>query len=911
MTRHLVFLLLGTGSGAVFAALALGLVLTYRSSGVVNFATGALALYAAYTYQFLREGRLLTPLPGFPESIDLGRPLAFAPALVLALLLSSTLGALLYLAIFRPLRTAPPVAKAVASLGVMVVLQSLLALRLGTNALTVGRILPRHVIVIGGLRMQSDRLWFAAVIVAVAVGLALLLKLTRFGLATRAAAESEKGALVTGLSPDRIALANWALSSAVAGLGGILIAPIVPLVPSAYTLFIVPALAAALVANFQALALAVGAALVIGMAQSELAFLETQHSWLPQHGLAEIVPLVLIMAFLVVRGRPLPQRGALLIQTLGRAPRPRRLTPPVVLGSAAGLVGLLVTSGSYRAALITSMILAVISLSLVVVTGFAGQVSLAQLALAGVGAFLLSRFGFDWSIPFPIAPLLAAGGATVVGVVIGLPALRIRGLPVAVVTLALAVGVEALWFRNPDYTGGIEGARIRPPSLFGIDLGVGGGSQYPRVAFGVTCLVVLVLVAGGVALLRNSRFGAAMLAVRANERAAAAVGINVARTKLLAFAVASFIAGLGGSLLAYQQTLASPDVYQTFAGFALFATAYVAGITSIGGGILAGFLASGGLSYLVVTRWAGSLGGWYEVVMGGLLILQVVKNPEGLVAGLHRLADRLHVRRAARPVVVPAPPPAGSGRAVVAGPAVLVLDGVTVRYGGVEAVSQVSFEVARGLIVGLIGPNGAGKTTLIDAISGFTGYGGSVSFGGALLDGLRPHARSHRGLGRTFQGLELWEDLSVEENVVVGRPSSVSGTDGPLATIDGLLELLTLHDVRHRAVRELSQGQRQLVSIARTLATGPQLVLLDEPAAGLDSTESEWLAGRLREVRDTGTTILMVDHDMSLVLGVCDVIHVLDLGVLIASGSPSEIRADPTVAAAYLGSTHAHSETPA
>ena len=912
MTHHLVFLVLGLGSGAVFGALALGLVMTYRSSGVVNFSSGAIALYTAYTYKFLRDGQLLIPLPGLPKSIDLGGPIPFVPALVLSLIISGLLGAVLYLTVFRKLRTARPVAKAVASIGVMIVVQTLLAARLGSNPLTISPIIPRQVWTLGGMRVPGDRVWFAIIIVGVASVLELLLRFTRFGLATRAAAETEKGALVTGLAPDRIALANWALSCAVAGLGGILIAPIVNVIPTGYTLFIVPALAAALVANFQSLSIAIGAGLLIGMVQSEVAYLQTQHSWLPQHGLADVVPLALIMVFLVLRGRPLPQRGALIVQSLGGAPRPRHIKWCFVGWSLAGLTALLATSGTYRLAVITSMILAVISLSLVVVTGFAGQVSLAQLALAGAGAFLLSQFGYQWGIPFPIAPLLAAAGAMVVGVVIGLPALRIRGLPVAVATLALAVGLEALWFRNPDYTGGINGARVSAPSLFGVNLGAGAGGSYPRVAFGVMCLVVLMAVATGVARIRNSRLGAAMLAVRANERSAAAAGVNVARTKIVAFAIASFIAGLGGALLAYQQTLASPDVYDAFAGFALFATTFVAGITSVSGGVLAGFLAAGGVFYLVLTRAAGSLGAWYDVVVGCLLIFQVIEYPEGVAEISHRLADAVHMRWPKRAVVIEDQRATGelagarvkSIRARVCPDAkpLLQLKSVTVSYGAITAANQVSFDVPEGSIVGLIGPNGAGKTTLIDAISGFAPYSGTVHFESRRIDGLRPHARTHRGLGRTFQGLELWEELTVEENVAVGK--ATSGSSQHLGGIEGVLRLLTLDAIRDRKVRELSQGERQLVSIARTLATGPKLVLLDEPAAGLDSSESAWLADRLREVRAAGITILMVDHDMALVLGVCDLVHVLDIGELIASGTPESISCAPAVTAAYLGTTH-------
>ena len=918
MSQYVVFLLLGLGSGAVFGALALALVLTYRGSGVVNFATGAIALYSAYTYAFLRQGELLVPLPGLPKKVGLGGPLGLFPAVVISLVLAALLGVVLYGLVFRPLRTAPPVAKAVASIGVMLVIQAVLAAGVGTGAVSVKAILPNDPVSWGGSLIPGDRLWFAAVIVVLTVVLALVFRLTRFGLAARAAAESEKGALVSGLSPERIAVANWALSSAIAGLSGILIAPIVPLVPVSYTLFIVPALAAALVGNFTALVPAVGAGLVIGMLQSEVQFLQGKWSWLPQTGLAQLVPLAVILAYLVVRGRPLPTRGSLIQQALGRAPRPDRVVVPAVVSTALGVVVLLATHGSIRAAVITSLTLAVISLSLVVVTGFAGQISLAQLTLAGVGAFSLSKLSAGWAIPFPLAPLLAALAAMVIGVVIGLPALRIRGLPAAVVTVALAVALEAFWFRNPELNGGLGGSKVPSPHLFGLDLGIGSGEDYPRLPFALLCLVVLLLVGLGVAWLRRSRLGAAMLAVRANERSAAAAGIDVARTKIVAFAIGAFVAGLGGALLGYQQTVADAEMFTAIGGLGLFATAYLAGVTALSGGLVAGVMGAGGLLPVLLDR-ALSLGEWYDVIMGIGLVLTVITNPEGVVGPAHELAARL--RRARRPAAVGDTDTDGLTEAAPAsrppvpdpGEVVLSVREVGVRYGGVVAVDSVSFEVRSGEIVGVIGPNGAGKTTLLDAISGYHRSTGTVEFHGREISSLKPHQRGRAGLGRTFQGIELYEDLSVEENVLVGEAAARHGGDH-VGSVQGpelrnrLFETLHLSRFRDQPARELSQGRRQLVSIARALAGRPRMLLLDEPAAGLDSSESRWLGDRLRAVRADGVTVLLIDHDMELVLDVCDRIVVLDIGKVIADGTPAEIKADPRVATAYLGATQSDTD---
>jgi len=241
---------------------------------------------------------------------------------------------------------------------------------------------------------------------------------------------------------------------------------------------------------------------------------------------------------------------------------------------------------------------------------------------------------------------------------------------------------------------------------------------------------------------------------------------------------------------------------------------------------------------------------------------------------------------------------------------VLATAGLSVRFGGVHAVEDVDLAVDDGQLVGLIGPNGAGKTTFIDAITGFVRYSGRVELDGRDLTGLPPHARAQRGLARTWQSTELFDDLTVRENIEVGaeRPSflalaaELAGRRSPAGEApDEALELLDLHGIADAMPAELTQGQRKLVGVARAIAMGPRLLCLDEPAAGLDTRESEDLGQRLRQIADAGTTTLLVDHDMGLVLTICDQIVVLEFGRVIASGSPEEVRRDARVVEAYLG----------
>ncbi len=900
MSQHVAFLLLGLGGGAVAAALALAVVVTYRSSQVLNLATGAIAMVAAYVYGYLRHGQVFIPIPGLPKTADLGGPVPAAAAMPVALAVTAAFSVALYLVVFRPLRNAPPAARGVASIGVMLVIQAAIGIQAGTLPLDVPKILPSGRWHVGSIAIPQDRAALAVVIVGMGIMLWVMFRFTMFGLATRAVAETEKGAAVVGVPPTTVAVINWALTGVVAGIAGILISPIVPLSPSSYTLFIIPALAAAALGRFVRLGPAVIAGLAIGMVQSELGLLRVQHSWLPATGLPELVPLVVVLVVLATRGGPLPTRGTLLERSLGRSPRPERILPTAAVGLIVGAVALVAFGPSQRAGLITSLVMGLAGLSFVVAVGYAGQVTVAQLALAGASAFALSGMTTSWHVPFPLAPLLAAAVAAVVGTVAGLPALRIRGLSFAVVTLALAVAIESLVFDNPKYSGGALGAEVAHPKLFGMDLWVGIGRTFPRISFGMVALVVLIAVAVGVAFLRRSALGIAMLTMRTNERAAAAAGVDVVATKLVAFAIASFIAGLAGAMYAYEQTVVSPGSYSVFIGLGIFAVAYLAGITSVAGGILTGMLVANGLVYVLVRNIFPSAQ-WYDLLGGIGLVAAVIAQPNGLAGEFRRLAARFQ-----RPAPVAAAVTSRRGdirqlagrRVPAGGEPLLEVRDLTVQYGGVVAVHKASLVVRRGSIMGLIGPNGAGKTTFIDAVTGMTPCTGQVELGGTRIDGLRAHRRARAGIGRVFQGGELCDDLIVAENILLGPVVTARSREARLGEV---LELLDITGLRDRHVGDLSRGQQRLVAIARGLVQQPDLLLLDEPAAGLDSNESAWLGSHLLAVRDAGTAILLVEHDLPLVLAVCDELTVLDLGRVIASGAPEQVAADPAVRAAYMG----------
>jgi ABC-type branched-subunit amino acid transport system ATPase component len=442
---------------------------------------------------------------------------------------------------------------------------------------------------------------------------------------------------------------------------------------------------------------------------------------------------------------------------------------------------------------------------------------------------------------------------------------------------------------------------VPEPKLLGLDLGPRAGfrgldGNLPSPVFGWVVLGVTVTVCVLVGLLRRGSLGQRMLAVRSNERAAAAAAIDPRAVKFVAFGISSVIAGLAGALYAYNFSSVSADRFDPFTALSLIAFAYAGGITLISGAVFAGLISTQALFPYALDKWLGINGNWFLLFGGAILIVTLIQNPEGVAGAFYR---RTHKRQAVSregspPAVSESPLPGRRRPEPATGKAVLRVNGLSVAFGGVHALSDVDLEVREGELVGLIGPNGAGKTTLIDAVTGFVHFTGSVQLDGRDVGRMAAYQRARLGLGRTWQSTDLFDDLDVRENLTVASPKDTGEVDTTLASV-GI-------DVAAEAMPgQLSQGQRKLVGIARALASSPRLVCLDEPAAGLDTNESQQLGARLRELADQGQSTLLIDHDMGLVLSICDRVVVLEFGKVIADDVPDVVRRDPNVISAYLG----------
>ncbi|MFE2217598.1 ATP-binding cassette domain-containing protein [Streptomyces canus] len=882
--------LAGLSVGSAAALTGVGLIVTYRATGVLNFAHGAIAMVCAYV---LRQC-----------VVEWGWPL-WAGAVVTLLILAPVMGVVLERFVFRPLSVlgGDPAQTLVASIGVFVLLVGGAALLWGQGARDDA---PELV--------SADPWGQLAVVLVLAAGVGAVIRWTRFGRELRAVVDDRGLAVLGGIDADRVAAAGWAFGAFTAGLTGVLLAPYVRLDPYGLPLLVMEVVAVAVAARMRSLPVAVVVALGVGVAQSQLTRLHPSGRAEP---LLQAVGANLFVVTLLVACLALPRIGT-------RDALPRTATARVPTPQGAWIVAVilfLIPLGFAGSDLHTSVqvpALGVVLLSLVVVTGRGGQISLGQAAYAGLGALFTALLAAGRFPGLPRLPELAALALAVVlvaplGLLTGWPAITRRGLALALATFAVGVGVSRFVFAQPYATAGLS---LDRPA------GFEGDRAYYVLELALLTLALLTTRA-----LRRGRTGRALAALRDHESGASAAGVQVPALKLLAFVAGAALAALGGAMLGMGLRAFDPTAYDPVRGLLWFAAVVVLGADSTLGALTA--------AALLVGLDAGARGGVAAALVGVLAVL-VGRFPGGPYEAVRRLRPRREARltatglrarrRLQQAVRTAAPPTADPGtarpgtprradpdgaeegtprqsrpptphatdgapappRPPAEGRAVLTTRHLQARYDGFTALDGVDLTVPPGRITAIIGPNGAGKTTLFHCLAGTVRPSqGQVRYGNRDITRLPAHARTRLGIARTFQQLAVFPTLTVAENVRVGAEQ---GRTPDPAAVDRALRLFALDGpLRDAPAADLPTGTLRRVELARALAGTPSVLLLDEPAAGLDTAEVTALARILRALAADGTALLVVEHDLDLVADLADVVHVMTAGRFIASGPPAHV----------------------
>lgn len=581
---------------------------------------------------------------------------------------------------------------------------------------------------------------------------------------------------------------------------------------------------------------------------------------------------------------------------------------------AAGAVGIMVvpllTSNDYYLRLLNLGAIGIMLVSsLNLIYGYAGQVSLGHVGFNAIGAYgtalLMTRYGLSFWMAWPGAIVLSAGVAWLVG----LPVLRLRHFYFAVATFAFGIVVHTVINRWLGFTGG-------PVGIFGI--------QRPELPFvdttterGFFALAgsSMLLTLAGLRILLGSAFGRTLCAIREGEEPVATLGINTARAKSIAFALSASIAGAAGGLYAILTQYVGPGSFTESHSIRLLAVLVIGGLGRQMGAVF------GGVMLVALTEVARLAGEYQHLAYAGALLAAVLYMPDGL-AGLLSRATR-YVKDRARPqaqasraeptVVTTTPatwsPPPGAENGETS---LLSVEKLTCQYGDFVALQDFDLDVSAGELVALIGPNGAGKSTFINAVSGISpASSGTVRIDGTEVHALPTHRIGGQGLVRTFQTTRLFTRLSLRDNLLVAAHAARDvNWNAPNRSVDELLSLVGIHESPDTLAGSLSFGKRRLLELARALAARPRVLLLDEPAAGLNGAETFRLGELLRQLKDEGLTIVLVEHDLGLVMRVSDRVVVLAFGQTIGEGAPSEIQNDEQVIRAYLGSKHTRKPQP-
>jgi ABC-type branched-subunit amino acid transport system ATPase component/branched-subunit amino acid ABC-type transport system permease component len=874
MSAFLTFTVIGVVVGCIYAITACGLVVTYATSGVFNFAHGAQGMFAAWVYWQLTEDW------GWPTWLGL---------LAVIGVLAPLMGAAIERLLIRPVRGRSVDVSLVVTLGLLLFLVG------AANLIwkqTVIRTLPQlfngRYVKVFGFNVSYHQLIVLAVAVIIAVTLRLFFDRTRAGITMRAAVDNPTLVAMAGSNPDSVQRSAWMLGSVLASIAGVLLAPIVQLTVAQLTLLVINGYAAAVVGRLRSLPWTVAGALFVGLGTSYTVGYGQSDLLL---NIQLVIPMIVLFVVLVV----IP--AATLRGTQSRTFSERRTATPTTtaIGVGALVLGVAVLAPLMPAALVThssrALGFGIVLLSLVLLTGYGGMVSLCQLTFAGLGAYAMSHVGGSGGSLLGL--LAAAALAAVVGALVALPTLRLRGLYLALATLAFAQAMDTVFFTKVLGSGGsFEVAR---PHLPFVPRGDRAYLFELAVAFGLAGAALLAV--------RRGRLGRRLGAIDDSPAACATLGLSLPATKLLVFAGSAALAGVGGALLVAVPGQGSNNDFLALSSAALLLVARIGGISSVSGAFLGGIF----MAAMPALQQEVPQLGEYQLtfLLTGLGAVALARQPEGIAADLARALRRLRPAADEVPVTVSAPHVSEQFDApLVLGDVALAVEGVSVRFGGVQALSDVSLEALYGSVTGVIGPNGAGKTTLFNVMTGLQRPdAGRILLEGNDVSKAAPHKRARLGLARTFQRLEVFGSLTVLDNVRAAAEIR-HGRAGEQPPVDAAAAALRRVGIEHLAevpAHRLPTGQARLLELARALVTQPRVLLLDEPASGLSQEESDDLSAVIRSVAAQGVAVVLVEHDVDLVMRLCSTVHVLDFGDVIASGQPADVQADGRVRAAYLG----------
>ena len=884
------FIIGGLTTGSVYGLAGVGLVLTYKASGIFNFANGALATVSAFVFYTLHVQH------------GLAWPLAL---LVSVFVVGPVLGIILEW-IARSLTTASLTAQVVSTVGLLLAIEATIVLIYGTTTTRqVPNFLPGHSFHLGGATITTENIVVFCVALVATLGLAGYFRWTRTGVAMRAVVDDPDLLDISGTNPSAVRRWAWIIGVTFAAASGVLVAPLVTLDATTLTFLVIQAFGAAAIGKFKNLTATYIGGLVIGIGTALCT------KYFTTGLLSELAPalpfLILFIVLLVSPRGSLPYRSVKVtrVRSTWTAPLPMQLG-----GAAAVLVFLVLIpdiAGLHLVDWTSFLAMFIMFLSLGLLVRTSGQVSLCHVTFLAIGVVTLSHLTTSLHWPWLFA-LLVGGLITIpIGALLAIPAMRFPGLYLALATFGFGVFVQYMFYGQSFMFGGSGiSVTVPRPHLSWISLDSDRGYYY-------LLLVIAVATALAIIMLNRSRLGRLLRGLADSPRGLATSGTSINITRVIVFCISAFIAGVSGGLAGGAVSAVNGLSYEPLLSLTFFALI----IITVGGDPWYALLAAAGESLIPSYFTNPNVANYLQLAFGAGALLYAVTPQDRLGVPLPiRVFLDAHLRRQAPRVAV------ADTHAVEIAPRSLVKEGclevtdLRVSFGGLVAVDDVRLSAPTGRITGLIGPNGAGKTTTFNACSGLNrSIEGEITLDGHTLTHMPAAARARRGLGRTFQQMELFDSLTVRQNISLGAESRFAGVN-PLGHVvagrrqsrqvaeatEEAIAQCGLSLVAETAVGSLSTGQRRLVELARCVAGPYRIMLLDEPSSGLDRNETAHFGEILLSlVRTRGVGILLVEHDMALVNSVCDYIYVLDFGRQIFEGTHEEVQSSPLVRAAYLG----------